>query len=118
MITKDNVENFAEEMFNFNCSHEYNSLCFSTNDIMRERQAFNCSDAIIEEMDKAGFNMTTIKSVQKHNWNIDDLISPNQDNPVLYFTCDMYEHYLDRKNINDYYTNNTSDNIVNIDSTL
>lgn len=118
MITKENIENFAEEMFQFNCSHEYNSLCFSCSDIKRERQAFNCTDAIIEEMDKAGFDMATIQAFKEHGWKVDDLVSENKDNPVLYFTCAMYEHYLDRKNIHDYDTDATPDHIVDIDRIL
>lgn len=89
LITKDNAENFAEEMFKFNCNNTYNSLCFSCSDIRREQHALNCTDAIIEEMDKAGFDMTAIQAFKQHNWKVDDLISPNKDNPVLYFTCNM-----------------------------
>ena len=98
LITKDNVENFAEEMFKFNCNNTYNSLCFSCSDIKREQHALNCTDAIIEEMDKAGFDMTAIQAFKQHNWKVDDLVSPNKDNPVLYFTCNIYENYLDRQN--------------------
>lgn len=118
LITKDNVENFAEEMFKFNCNNTYNSLCFSCSDIKREQHALNCTDAIIEEMDKAGFDMTAIQAFKQHNWKVDDLVSPNKDNPVLYFTCNMYENYLDRKNINDYYTDVVPDNIADIDRIL
>ena len=57
LITKDNVENFAKEMFKFNCNNTYNSLCFSCSDIRREQHALNCTDAIIKEMDKAGFDI-------------------------------------------------------------
>lgn len=39
LITKDNVENFAEEMFKFNCNNTYNSLCFSCSDIRREQMS-------------------------------------------------------------------------------
>lgn len=93
LIAKDNVENFAEEMFKFNCNNTYNSLCFSCSDIKREQHALNCTDAIIEEMDKAGFDMTAIQTFKQHNWKVDDLVSTNKDNPVLYFTCNMYENY-------------------------
>lgn len=78
LITKDNAENFAEEMFKFNCNNTYNSLCFSCSDIKREQHALNCTDAIIEEMDKAGFNMTAIQAFKQHNWKVDDLVSPNK----------------------------------------
>lgn len=118
LITKDNIENFAEEMFKFNCNNMYNSLCFSCSDIRREQHALNYTDAIIEEMDKAGFDMTAIQAFRQHNWKVDDLVSPNKDNPVLYFTCNIYENYLDRQNINDYYTDDTPDNIVDIDRIL
>lgn len=115
MITKDNIEKFAEEMFKFNCSHEYNSLCFSVSDIMREQHAFTLTDTIIEAMDKSGFDMHAINAFKQHNWKVDDLTSPNKDNPVLCFTCNMYECYFDRQKINDYYTDTTSDNIIDID---
>ena len=59
--------------------------------------------------------MTAIQAFKQHNWKVDDLVSPNKDNPVLYFTCNMYENYLDRQNINDYYTDVVPDNIVDID---
>ena len=66
-------------------------------------------------MDKAGFDMTTINTFKQHGWKVDDLTSPNKDNPVLYFTCDMYECYLNRQKINDYYTDTISDSTIDID---
>lgn len=105
VITKDNIQSFAEELFNFNCSHEYNPLCFSIKDIKREEQAFSIVDSILEKLDQAGFDMSKIKAFSQHNWKIDDLKSPNKENPILYINSSMVERYLDSKNILTYYVN-------------
>lgn len=102
-INKNNIETFAEEMFRFNCFHQYNSMCFSTNDILRERTAFHETDIILEKLNKAGFDVNTVKAFKEHNWNVEDLTGPVKENPVLTFQSEMYEKYLDIKNIREYY---------------
>lgn len=103
-ITKHNIEQFAEHMFQFNSFNQYNSKCFSTNDIIRERKAFHVTDILLEQLDKAGFDMSTIKAFKNHNWRVDDLTAPVLDNPVLIIESTMYETYFDAKNITEYYT--------------
>ena len=90
-------------MFQFNCFHQYNSLCFSKNDILRERAAFGETDRVLEKLNKAGFDMQNIKAFKDHNWKVDDLAGPVKEVPVLEFTSEMYENYLDIKNIQKYY---------------
>lgn len=116
-INKSNIEKFAEEMFQFNCAHEYNSQCFSTSDIMREQSAFRITDIILEQLDKAGFDMQSIGSFKAHEWKIDDLTAPVIENPILVIENCMYEAYLDSKGITEYYTEEIT-TAVNIDELL
>lgn len=98
-ITKENIEKFAEEMFQFNCYHEYNPMCFSVSDILREQRAFQVTDMILNELDKAGFNMQSIKTFKLHGWKVDDFTSPVLEEPVLLMKNEEYENYFMNKGI-------------------
>lgn len=98
-ITKDNIEQFAEVMYRFNCAHEYNSLCCSVSDIKRELNAFQITDKILEELDVAGFDMSSIKTFKKYNWKIDNLQSPVIENPIYLLENEAYIKFLSEHKI-------------------
>ena len=106
-IDKTNIQKFAEEMFKFNCANSYNNHCFSTSDIMREKTAYQITDLILEALDKAGFDMQSIQAFKEHEWNVEDLTSPNIENPILLFQSKMYETYLKNNDITKYFTEET-----------
>lgn len=103
-IDSSNVEAFAEEMFRFNCAHEYNSMCFSAGDVAREQVAKHETDMIIEKMAVSGFNVHEIKAFKDHNWKVDDLTVVPVENPMLVIESSLYENYFSNRGINDFYT--------------
>lgn len=108
IIDSSNVDAFAEEMFRFNCAHEYNSMCFSAGDVAREQAAKHETDMIIEKMAAAGFNVHEIKAFKDHDWKVDDLAVTPVEEPVLIVNSSLYENYFDSRGIKNFYTENTS----------
>ena len=102
-IDNKNIKEFTEHMFKFNCVNCYNEESFSVSDIERESRAHHATDILLEQLDKAGFNLQSVPTFEEHNWNISDLVSPNRTNPVLFISSPMYESYFDYRNITDYY---------------
>lgn len=114
-IDKTNIESFAEVMFGFNIANQYNSQCFSVSDIRRELEAFAVTDIILEQLDKAGFDMQEVQAFKQYGWNVDDLVAPVFENPVLVFECQAYERYLDSRNIVEYYAEDLAKDALSVD---
>lgn len=117
-IDKANIDSFAEVMFAFNVANQYNSQCFSASDICREREAFAITDIILEQLDKAGFDMQEVQAFKRYGWKVDDLASPVIENPVLMFECQAYERYLDSRNIVEYYADDMATGVWDIDNLI
>ena len=97
-IDKTNIEDFAEELNKFDDHYQSEA-----------RRAYKVEVELLQALDHAGFDMTHIKGFRQ--WDIDDLVSPRQENPVLYFKSWFWECYFDYYNITKYYAHNMGNRI-------
>lgn len=108
-IDKTNVQEFACEMNKFADSNRPNKHCYGMQDLAKEERALTVNDALIEAMDHAGFDLQSITAFK--DWNIDDLVSPRKENPVLYFKSWFWECYFENQGITKYYAHDMGDKI-------
>lgn len=62
--------------------------------------------------------MQEVQAYKQYEWNIDDLDAPVIENPVLVFECQVYERYLDNRNIVKYYADDLAEDVVSFDNLM
>lgn len=113
-IDSSNVQKFAYDMCKFADFNRPSKHCFGMQDLAKEQRALTVNDVLVEAMDKAGFDIQSLTALKENDWKIDDLVSPNKENPVLFINSWFYEIYLDYHHINDYYVEKTDDEILTL----
>lgn len=111
-IDNSNVQEFAYEMNRFADFNRPNRHCYGMQDLAKEERALTVNDALIEAMDRAGFDLQSITAFK--DWNMDDLVSPRKENPVLYVTSWFYEIYFDNNDITKYYAEKADGEIIKL----